>query len=185
MLNCKAIKVFCFASLILLIGCASSGQISGSIRIIEENQDKKYTYFKTPTFKGTATVLKDTVNEFNRYPAAHAIKQYIPTLADIQEYENVLKESYVPNDKDYSNETFVSRYKKYNRQYSGFINTSGDTIFVVCFLEFTHKKEASKFFYDWKYQNSFLGSVLYLHKKSPSIFIYSYNKRKTELNPYK
>jgi hypothetical protein len=179
------IKIFCSASLILLIGCASSGQISGSIRIIEENQDKKYTHIKTPIFKRDATILKDTINEFNRYPIAHAIKQYILSLTDVQEYENILEGKFVPDNKNNNDETFVSRFKKYNRQYSGFIDKLGDTVLVVCFLEFAHKKEANKFFYDWKYQNSFFGSVLYLHKKSPSIFIYSYNKGTNELKPYR
>lgn len=186
MLTFRAIKFSCFVCVIILNSCTSLAQISG-IKVIEENQEKKYTQIKTAVFKNDATILKDTTNEFNRYPSENAVKQYTPSLADVQAYEDVLKNSF-PVDKQVStgnNETFVKYYKRFNRQYSGYIDKSGDTILVICFLDFSKKNEAKVFFYNWKYQNSFFGTVLYLHKKSPGIYSYALNLRTKSLSAYK
>lgn len=183
----RAIILFCFTCASLTFGCLSSAQI-GSIKIVEENQEKKYTRIKTAVFKTDATILKDTTNEFNRYPDTQAVMQYIPSLTDVQVYEEVLKSSFV-SDLQIANgnngETFVKHYKRYNRQYSGYLDKSGDTILVVCFLDFSNKREGQRFFYNWKYQNAFFGTVLYLHKKSPGIYCYSLNLRTKTLSRYK
>lgn len=95
MLMKKVIISFCIVC--FLAGCASTGQING-LKVIEENIHKKYSHFKTDVFKSDATILRDTTNEFNRYPITHAVKQYIPSLTDIQEYENILNKSIVPEE---------------------------------------------------------------------------------------
>jgi hypothetical protein len=187
MLSCKTINISYFIFFVtLLSSCASSGQVNG-INVIEENQEKKYTQIKTSVFKSNATILKDTITKYNRYPSEQAIEQYIPSLSDVQTFEGILKSSFVSNDQiaAQDGETFVSRYKKFHRQYSGYIDKSADTVLVVCFLDFSNRREGKKFFYDWKYQNSFFGSVLYLHKKSPSIYCYALNKRTKQLSRYK
>ena len=155
------------------------------MKIIEENAKKKYKIIKTNVFKNIATILGDTLNEHNRYPERHASEQYIPLIADVKNIDFILSSTKVIKiDKQPTNKTYPSNYKKYKRQYSGFINSSGDTILLVCFLEFKKRKEANSFFYNWEYQNSFFGTVLYLHKKSPGIIIYSFNKRAKEIKLY-
>jgi len=189
MLNYKTV-FFCFTSALVLNSCASSAQISG-IKVVEENQDKKYTLIKTSVFKNEATILKDTANEFNRFTDKDVVKQYIVSVADVQEYESVLKNSFVAsneiaNSSDANSEGVLNHFKNSKRQYSGYINSSGDTLLVVCFIDFTQKKKAKNFFYDWKYRQIYLGSALYLDKKPPGgMYCYSFNKRTKQLNRYK
>ena len=187
MLNYKPINFFCGIFITtLLSSCTSSGQING-VQLIEENQDKRYTLIKTNVFKDEATILKDTTNKYNRYPSEQAAEQYILSFTDVQMFENTLKSSLLSNEQIVAQdgETFVKHYKKFNRQYSGYIDRSGDTILVICLLDFRKKKEAKEIFFNWKYQNSFFGSVLYLHKKTPGVYCYSFNKRTKQLSRYK
>ncbi len=185
MLHYKTI-LFYFTSALMLNSCASSAQISG-IKVVEENQDKKYTLIKTGVFKDEATILRDTTNKYNRYPSEEAIGQYIPSFTDVEMFEDILKSSLVSNEQVVAQdgETFAKHYRKFNRQYSGYIDKLGDTILVVNFLEFKKKKEAKEVFFNWKYQNSFYGSVLYLHKKTPSIYCYALNIGTKSLSRYK
>lgn len=178
--------VFLYIACSFFCSCVSSAQING-IKVVEENNEKRYIQVKTKAFKSDATILRDTTSEFNRYPSAHAVEQYIPSLTDVQVYEDVLKNRLVPDNEGSasSNETFASNFNKFNRQYSGYINKAGDTVLVVCFLDFSNTKEAKKFFYDWKYRNGYLGSGLFLDRKPPSIYCYSFNLQTKALNRYK
>lgn len=187
MLRCKPKIVFSLIFFTTLFSsCASSGQIS-SIKVLEENEEKKYALIKSNVFKGEATILKDTIDKYNRYPSEEAIGQYIPSTADIEMFEDVLNSNLL-SDKQIvlqKGETFIHHYRNFNRQYSGYIDKSEDTILVVCFLDFKKKKEANEIFFNWRYQNAFYGTVLYLHKKTPSIDCYSFNKRTKHLSRYK
>lgn len=184
MFNHRAIVLY--FTCLFLGSCASSAQING-VKVIEENREKKYTQIRTSVFNRDASILKDTTNEFNRYPPVHAIRQYIVSLADIQLYEEALKNSVVPNDQytQNINALFIDRFKKFNRQYSGYIDKSGDTILVVCFLDFGNKKKARKFFGNWKSQNGYLGSGLFLDSSPPHIYCYSLNLRTKKITRYK
>lgn len=182
MTNYKGVIFLHLASALLLNSCASSAQIKG-IKVIEENNNRKYTQIKTEVFKSDATILRDTTNEFNRYPSAQAVRQYTPSLSDVQAYEEILKNSSVPNERS-NDETFVNHFKKFNRQYSGYIDKNGDTIIVVCFIDFSNKKKAKEFFSNWKYQNIYLGSGLFLDRRPPHIYCYSFDRRTKEVNRY-
>lgn len=189
MLSYRAIKSFCFAFLILLNSCVSSAQING-VKILEDNQQKKYTLIKTDVFKREATILKDTTNEFNRFTINGSVKQYIPSITDVQVYEGILKNSFVANNEivnnsDANGESIIKHFKTFNRQYSGYIDNLGDTLLVVCFIDFANKKKAKEFFYNWKYQQIFLGSALFLDRKPPSMYCYSLNLRTKSLSRYK
>lgn len=191
MLNYKSTNLFCFIfSTALLSSCASSGQIKG-VKVIEENQERKYTLIKTALFSNEAVILKDTTNEFNRFTTKDAIKQYILSIDDVQQYENILKDSYIANKEiasssDANSEIIPKHFKNFKRQYSGYINSSGDTLLVVCFIDFTNKQKAKKFFFNWKYQQIYLGSTLYLDRKPPGgMYCYEFNKRTRKLNRYK
>jgi len=165
-------RVVIFLSCITFLemnACTVFAQVN-EVRVVEENQEKKYTQIKTGVFKNDATILKDTTSEFNRYPSAQAIRQYIPSLPDIQRYEVVLKNSFVSEGQIINkggDERLAEHYKAFNRQYSGYIDKAGDTILVVCFLDFSDNKKAKKFFYNWKYQNEYLSSGLFLDSKPP------------------
>lgn len=191
MLNYKSTNLFCFIfSIALLSSCASSGQING-VKEIEENQEKKYTLIKTGMLNNEAVILKDTTNEFNRFTTNDAVKQYILSIDDVQQYESILKNSYVVNKEIASSsvvnsESIPKYFENFKRQYSGYINSSGDTLLVVCFIDFTNKKKAKKFFSNWKYQQIYLGSTLYLDTKPPGgMYCYSFNKRTKQLSRYK
>lgn len=187
MLKHKAI-LFYFTTT-LLNSCASSAQVSG-IKILEDNQQKKYTLIKTDVFKNEATILKDTTNEFNRFTTKDAVEQYILSITDVQEYESILKNGFISNNEianssDINSESIAKHFKNFKRQYSGYINSSGDTLLVVCFIDFTNRKKAKEFFYSWKYQQIFLSSALYLDRKPPSMYCYAFNKRTKQLSRYK
>ncbi|MGB8193121.1 MAG: hypothetical protein WCF67_14430, partial [Chitinophagaceae bacterium] len=139
-------------------------------------------------FKGDATILKDTSNEFNRYPSSQAIMQYIPSLIDVQFFEEILNANYVADGEvagQGNSETFSGYYKKHKRQYSGYISSAADTLLVVCFLNFSNKRKAKQFFSNWKYQNGYLGSGLFLDSSPPHIYCYSVNRRTKAINRYK
>lgn len=189
MLSYRTIKFFSFACVIILSGCTSLAQIS-NIKILEDNQQKKYTLIKTNVFKRKATILRDTTNEFNRFAIKGSVKQYTLSLADVQVYEDVLKNSFVANNEiinnsDANGESIIKHFKTFNRQYSGYIDNLGDTLLVVCFIDFSNKKKAKEFFYDWKYQQIFLGSSLFLDRRPPSMYCYALNLRTKSLSRYK
>lgn len=186
MLRYKAYKFFNVTFFLTLINYLASAQISG-IKVVHENQEKKYTRINTSVFKNDATILKDTTNEFNRYPRTQSNGQYILSLADVHQMEDVLKVSFVSNgqivDKG-RGELLTGQYKKFNRQYSGYISKSGDTILVVCFLDFSNRNKARKYFGNWEYQNVYLGSGLFLDSKPPNIYCYSFNLQTKDLARY-
>ncbi|HMI63651.1 MAG TPA: hypothetical protein VK518_22195 [Puia sp.] len=186
MLRYKACKFFYVTFFLTLINYAVSAQIGG-IKVVNENQEKKYTRISTSVYKNDATILKDTTSEFNRYPTTQSNGQYILSFADVYQMEDVLKVSFVSNgqivDKG-RGELLIRQYKKFNRQYSGYISKSGDTILVVCFLDFSNRKKAKKYFGNWEYQNGYLGSGLFLDSRPPNIYCYSFNLRTKELTRY-
>ena len=177
MKNIQIPRFFFFASVLLLYSSMLSAQVMG-IKLIEENKEKKYALLRTDASDNYATILRDTLNEFNRYPSAKAVDQYIPSLSDIQNFERVLKKSFVSNGEivvSGSGEMLLKRFTRFNRQYSGYIDKAGDTILVVCFLDFNDRKKAKKFFSNWKYQNEYLASGLFLDNKPPYIYCFAYN----------
>jgi hypothetical protein len=186
MLKYRVIIFLSFITILVMDAFTLSAQVN-DVRIVEENQEKKYTQIKTGVFKNDATILKDTTNEFNRYPSAQAVRQYIPSLSDIQRYEAVLKNNFVSDGKIINKgggEMLAEHYRTFNRQYSGYIDKAGDTILVVCFLDFSDNKKAKIFFYNWKYQNEYLSSGLFLDRKPPHIYCYAFNLRKRALSRY-
>ena len=184
MLSYRTILFLYFTSF-FMFSCASSAQMNG-IKVVEENQERKYTQIKTAAFKRNATILEDTTDEFNRYPSTQAAKQYIPLLTDVQAFEDTLKNSFVFNEQIVdAGEPVAKHYKKFNRQYSGYIDRSGDTILIVCFLDFSNRKKANKFFNNWKYRNGYLGSGLFLDSSPPHIYCYSFNLRTGSVSRYK
>ena len=183
MINCNKIKFLSFCCFMLFNPFMGHAQVTG-VKITEENPLKQYTRFRTDVFNGDAVILKDSINEFNRYP--HAGKQYIPSLADIKLSETILKTACIPDQKD--NEKcalFPAYFKKFKRQYSGCINETGDTIVVVVFLDFSNKRKAEHFFKNWLYQNEFLGSGLFLDSRPPKIYTYSLNLKTRALAKFK
>ena len=94
MRNIQISKFLCFASFLVLYSSMLSAQVIG-IKLIEKNKERKYALLKTDASDNYATILRDTLNEFNRYPSAKAADQYIPSLSDIQNLEWILKKSFV------------------------------------------------------------------------------------------
>ena len=98
------------------------------------------------------TILKDTLNI--KYSRNLSKKEYIPSSADIVLFEKLIRENNVINyDNFFCNkekiENTFSKLKKYNRQYSGYINKVNDTIIIVNMLDFSNKK-ANKYFENWE-----------------------------------
>jgi len=177
------IRFLSFCCIILFNPFIVLAQVNG-VKIIEDSPLKRYTRIRTDVFKKEASILKDTINEFNRYP--HSGKQYIPSLADIKIFESVLKATCIPDQQDNENCTlFPAYFKKFKRQYSGYIKETGDTILVVCFLDFNNKRKAERFFKYWLFQNEYLGSGLFLDSKPPKIYTYDLNLKTKALTKFK
>jgi hypothetical protein len=184
MVMSKTIVSF-FTFIVILNSCTPSAKIN-SIKVVEQNGEKKYVVIRTKIFRGEASLLKDTTNEYNRYPPEQAARQYLPSFADIQLFEDVLKarQLYKTQLVSQGGKSFIKYYKGYKRQYSGYIDKMGDTILMICFLDFRRKNESKEIFFNWKYQNSFFGSIVNLHKRTPGVYCYSYNINTKQLSKY-
>lgn len=172
MITCKKVKVLTFLYFVLWGHFALFAQ-DNRVKIAEYPLQGQYAEFRSNVFKQSAVILKDTINEFNRYP--HAAKQYIPSFTNIEAFEAILKTAPIPGKCSKSNCLhFPAYFKKFRRQYSGYITAKGDTILIVCFLDFSKKRKAAIFFKDWHSQNEFLASGLYLDSNPPPIYTYAF-----------
>jgi hypothetical protein len=128
------------------------------------------------------------MNEVNRFFKSNVTSQYIPTISDVKTSELVLKESYtdgVQLSNKIDGENFVRYYKKYNRQYTGYINKEGDTILVIIFMDFSNKKKVKTYFSSWwKQQNGYHGQTLCSDCSLPKIDSYEVNLRTKSIKKY-
>lgn len=121
-------------------------------------------------YDGTGVIFDKTA----KYPFTepdYAVP-YTPTIEDVKKVENFLLQNYYEYwvnfyrafDYDdrlinkllkskYKNpENVKKKYKKYNRQYIGYINSSNDTIIYIGLLNFRNKRKAEYYFEGWREQ---------------------------------
>ena len=100
-------------------------------------------------------------------------KSYTPTIAEIETAEKFISKNYYEYkqnmldsfkitkykiDTKYKNpKKVIGKYYKYNRQYAGFINTSGEKIIYIGMFNFANSKKADEYFGQWK-EIIFLGN---------------------------
>jgi hypothetical protein len=157
--------VIIFGSLLSMMNSNIRAQVSNVI-IINQGSDticnkargycKTYTLVRMPHyFSGYGTILKDTISSNNRYNGFKEIsKHHVPGIREIEKAENLLDSQNLSVLGQKETGFFKKRYKKYYRQYSGYMSGENDTIIVVNLLDFANKTKARRFFKsEWKYRN--------------------------------
>jgi hypothetical protein len=113
-------------------------------------------------------------------------KAYTPTKTEIENAEKFISENYYRykqnildsfNIKKYKIDTkykkpekVIKKYYTYNRQYAGFINTSGEKNIYIGMFNFAKTKEANQYFEGWK-EKIFLGNHGFYDKNQDNFLI--------------
>src|SRR5690606_1195587 len=110
---------------------------------------------------------------------------YSPTIRDVKNAERIFMEGYFRYQQKIL-DTFQSNYKlkhalkkpkvvkrkfkNYNRQYAGYVDTSNDTIIYIGLFNFKNKTKAEQYFSQWK-KVIFLGSEGFYSKNQEHVQI--------------
>lgn len=136
------------------------------------------------------------INDYQKWPFAFAnnnfLKKYPVNIKEAIEAEKFIQTNYYEYKKNQLNhfnsnyniarfenpKNFKKNFKNYNRQYSGFVDQSNDTIIYVGMLNFKNKKKANSYFERWK-EILILGSGDWYYANQ-EYFLYNISKKKLD-----
>jgi hypothetical protein len=125
---------------------------------------ESYEYSNSELFAGEAVVFTQKFKQPIQLPKDAEV--FTPSQEDIITAEYILSLRY---NKDVAGaekrDNTKKRYWRYNRQYLGFIDASGEKHILINLLNFKHKKKAAKQFEGWRH-TFFIGFGEYYEKNS-------------------
>jgi hypothetical protein len=117
---------------------------------------------KLDYYKGEGVIFP---KEYRNYNLGSPMPTFTPSINQIIRAEKIMHENYHnyemmiidslkltgESDLKSSNpKTFISHFRNYNRQYSGYIDENKDSIIFIGLLNFKNKKRIKPYFDNWK-----------------------------------
>lgn len=97
-------------------------------------------------------------------------KLFTPNFDEISKAEMILQNKYNLDVKTPKIKNIRKEFYKFNRQYIGYINASGNKIIIINLLHLKCKKEFDKYFIDWE-ENFIVGFGAYYEKNTKGFII--------------
>ena len=105
------------------------------------NKNYKYPFIKPDYRNGVTPTIKQITQAETLFYSHYY--EYRKSVLDS------FKSNYRLNTKLKNSQNVKKRFRKYYRQYAGYVNTSNDTIIYIGLLNFANTKKAALYFEDW------------------------------------